>query len=142
MNKLAFWRERRAGRCKAPRRRRCGDIVEERQRRRCPPAAAPRRAAAPMPADYYGLMIMFPLGMRAAAKCQIILARALNTGTNCFPLSGLPLLLYFFPGLTPWAFLSRPFGASFAAETSQAEDDRWILDDPPAASWFAAALDL
>src|SRR5438093_9553419 len=37
----AFWRERRAGRCKAPRRRRCGGIVEERQRRRCPPAAAP-----------------------------------------------------------------------------------------------------
>jgi hypothetical protein len=44
-NKLAFWRERRAGRCKAPRRRRCGDIVEERQRSSCPPAAAPRRAA-------------------------------------------------------------------------------------------------
>src|SRR6266542_3503173 len=48
-NKLAFWRERRAGRCKAPRRRRCGDIVEERQRRKCPPAAAPRRAAATTP---------------------------------------------------------------------------------------------
>src|SRR2546422_6675417 len=44
-NKLAFWRERRVGRCKAPRRRRCGDIVEERQRRRCPPATAPRGAA-------------------------------------------------------------------------------------------------
>ena len=41
-----LWRERRAGRCKAPRRRRCGDIVEERQRSRCPPAAAPLRAAA------------------------------------------------------------------------------------------------
>src|SRR2546422_5305302 len=49
-NKLAFWRERRAGRCKAPRRRRCGDIVEERQRRRYAPfAAAPRRAAATTP---------------------------------------------------------------------------------------------
>src|SRR5216117_3519220 len=48
--KLAFWRERRAGRCKAPRRRRCVDIVEERQRRRYAPfAAAPRRAAAPTP---------------------------------------------------------------------------------------------
>jgi antitoxin component of MazEF toxin-antitoxin module len=44
-NKFTFWRERRMGRCKAPRRRRCGDIVEERQRRRCPSAAAPRRAA-------------------------------------------------------------------------------------------------
>ena len=43
---MAFWRERRVGRCKAPRRRRCGDIVEEWQRRRCPPAAAPRRVAA------------------------------------------------------------------------------------------------
>src|SRR5216117_1499754 len=48
--RCAFWRERRAGRCKAPRRRRCGDIVEERQRRRCPPAAAPLRAAACRPA--------------------------------------------------------------------------------------------
>src|SRR5207247_7348435 len=44
--RCAFWRERRAGRCKAPRRRRCSDIVEDRQRRRCPPAAAPLRAAA------------------------------------------------------------------------------------------------
>src|SRR5207244_496235 len=44
--RCAFWRERRAGRCKAPRRRRCGGIVEERQHRRCPPAAAPLRAAA------------------------------------------------------------------------------------------------
>src|SRR5437867_12057296 len=48
--RCAFWRERRAGRCKAPRRRRCGGIVEERQRRRCPPAAAPLRAAARRPA--------------------------------------------------------------------------------------------
>src|SRR2546428_14022386 len=77
-NKLAFWRERRAGRCKAPRRRRCSDIVEERQRRRCPPAAAPRRAAIPMHADYYSLMIMFLLGMGTAAKCQDILAPALT----------------------------------------------------------------
>ena len=47
----ALRRERRAGRCKAARRRRCGDIVEERQRNRCPPAAAPLRAAARRPAD-------------------------------------------------------------------------------------------
>ena len=46
---LTLWRERRAGRCKAPRRRRCGDIVEERQRGKCPPAA-PLRAAARRPA--------------------------------------------------------------------------------------------
>ena len=26
--------------------------------------------------------------------------------------------------------------------SSLSEDERWILDDPPAASWFAAALDL
>src|SRR5204862_6587890 len=65
--------------CKAPRRRRCSDIVEERQRRRCPPAATPRRAAAPMHADYYSLMIMFLLRMGTAAKCQVILARALST---------------------------------------------------------------
>ena len=45
-NNFTFRRERRAGICKAPRRRRCGDIVEERQRSRCPPAAAPLWAAA------------------------------------------------------------------------------------------------
>ena len=48
----ALWRERRAGRCEAPRRRRCGDIVEELQRGRCPPAAAPLRAAARRPAGF------------------------------------------------------------------------------------------
>ena len=32
------------GRCKAARRRRCGDIVEERQRGRCPRAAGTQRA--------------------------------------------------------------------------------------------------
>src|SRR2546427_11030262 len=81
--RCAFWRERRAGRCKAPRRRRCSDIVEERQRRRCPPAAAPRRAAVPMHADYYSLMIMFLLRMGTAAKCQVILARALSALAVC-----------------------------------------------------------
>jgi len=30
------------------------------------------------------------------------------------------LLLSLFPGLAPWAFLSRPCGASFAPETSSA----------------------
>ena len=43
----AFWRERRAGRCEAPRRRRCGVIVEERQQSRCPPAAAPLTGCGP-----------------------------------------------------------------------------------------------
>ena len=46
-NKLAFWRERREGRCKAPRSRRWGDIVEGRHRSRYPPADAPRSAALP-----------------------------------------------------------------------------------------------
>src|SRR5947208_11332529 len=77
-NKLAFWRERRAGRCKAPRRRRCGDIVEERQRRRCLPAAAPRRAAATTPGKLLRFAVMIQLAMGVAAKCQIILARALR----------------------------------------------------------------
>src|SRR5881397_2177258 len=44
----------------------------------------------------------------------------LGTGTNCIAPSGLPLLLCLFPGLAPWAFLSRPCGASFAPETSSA----------------------
>src|SRR5204863_2924108 len=78
-NKLAFWRERRAGRCKAPRRRRCGDIVEERQRRRYAPwPPRPAGLRLPRPANYCGLPVMIQLGMGAAAKCQIILARALR----------------------------------------------------------------
>src|SRR5437870_7714799 len=80
-NKLAFWRERRAGRCKAPRRRRCSDIVEERQRRRCPPAAAPLRAEARRPpgcvarslhtaADAAGMLVAraLPAGLGASSK--------------------------------------------------------------------------
>src|SRR5205823_3126568 len=79
MNKLAFWRERRAGRCKAPRRRRCGDIVEERQQRRYAPfAAAPPRAAALMPGKLLKFAGYVSIGHEAAAKCQIILARALR----------------------------------------------------------------
>ena len=45
-NRLAFRRERRAGRCQALGRSRCGDIVEERQRRRCPRRRAPPRVFA------------------------------------------------------------------------------------------------
>ena len=52
------------GRCKAPRRRRCGDIVEERQRRRCPSAASPRRAA-DSPACYIPILIL-----RAGCKLE------------------------------------------------------------------------
>src|SRR5438552_112183 len=70
--KCAFWRERRAGRCKAPRRRRCGDIVEERQRRRCPPAAAPLRAAARRPAGCVARSLHTAAGM--------LVARALPAG--------------------------------------------------------------
>src|SRR5881409_3335282 len=44
-------------------------------------------------------------------------ARLFGTGTNCIAPLGLPLLLCLFPGLAPWAFLSRPCGASFAPET-------------------------
>ena len=62
----ALWRERRAGRCKAPRRRRCGDIVEERQRSRCPPAAAPLRAAARRPAGCVARSLHTAAGMRVA----------------------------------------------------------------------------
>jgi len=68
INKLAFWRERRAGRCKAPRRRRCDDIVEERQRSRCPPAAAPRRAAAPKLGEPEQLASYDSIGHRSRSK--------------------------------------------------------------------------
>src|SRR5438128_4018323 len=40
--------------------------------------------------------------------------------------SGLPLLLSLFPGLAPWAFLSRPCGASFAPETSLGALERGV----------------
>src|SRR5438552_17379121 len=70
--RCAFWRERRAGRCKAPRRRRCGDIVEERRRRRCPPAAAPLRAAARRPAGCVARSLHTAAGM--------LVARALPPG--------------------------------------------------------------
>jgi len=50
MNKGCIWRERQAGKCAAPRCRRCGVIVEERQQGRCPPDAAPPWAAARRPA--------------------------------------------------------------------------------------------
>src|SRR5437762_10447176 len=49
---------------------------------------------------------------------MLVIRRLFGTGTNCIAPSGLPLLLCFFPGLAPWAFLSRPCGASFAPETS------------------------
>src|SRR5216117_2947717 len=75
--RCAFWRERRAGRCKAPRRRRCGDIVEERQRRRYAPwPPSPAGLRLPRPANHCGLPVI-----GAAAKCQIILARALSAFT-------------------------------------------------------------
>src|SRR5437763_7631060 len=73
--RCAFWRERRAGRCKAPRRRRCGDIVEERQRRRCPPAAAPLRAAARRPAGCVARSLH-----TAADAAGMLVARALPAG--------------------------------------------------------------
>src|SRR3989442_7412043 len=65
-----------AGRADA-RRRDAGDVVTS---SRIPSEArdAPRRAAVPMHADYYSLMIMFLLRMGTAAKCQVILARALR----------------------------------------------------------------
>src|SRR5881628_1785502 len=73
--RCAFWRERRAGRCKAPRRRRCGDIVEERQRRRCPPAAAPLRAAARRPAGCVARSLH-----TTAVTAGMLVARALPAG--------------------------------------------------------------
>src|SRR5437016_3903776 len=59
---------------------------------------------------------------------MLVIRRLFGTGTNCIAPSGLPLLLCLFPGLAPWAFLSRPCGASFAPETSlrQSEGDQGI----------------
>src|SRR6059058_826033 len=49
---------------------------------------------------------------------MLVIRNLFGTGTNCIAPAGLPLLLCLFPGLAPWAFLSRPCGASFAPETS------------------------
>ena len=38
------------------------------------------------------------------------------------------MLLCFFPGLAPWAFLSRPCGASFAPETRLNEERRLPME--------------
>src|SRR5881409_508021 len=43
------------------------------------------------------------------------LGHSRHTDTDCFAPSGLPLLMLSFPGLAPWAFLSRPFGARTVA---------------------------
>ncbi|MBM3789535.1 MAG: dicarboxylate/amino acid:cation symporter, partial [Acidobacteria bacterium] len=67
-NRFTFWRERRAGRCKAPRRRRCADIVEERQRRRCPSAAAPRRAAGSQDCRFLFCLMACSASLRAGSK--------------------------------------------------------------------------
>src|SRR5437763_15055471 len=48
---------------------------------------------------------------------MLVIRRLFGTGTNCIAPSGLSLLLCLFPGLAPWAFLSRPCGARFAPET-------------------------
>src|SRR6266704_1956347 len=48
---------------------------------------------------------------------MLVIRHLFGTGTNCIAPSGLPLLLCLSPGLAPWAFLSRPCGASFATET-------------------------
>src|SRR5881392_2034274 len=49
---------------------------------------------------------------------MLVIRHVFGTGTHCIAPSGLPVLLSLFPGLAPWAFLSRPCGASFAPETS------------------------
>src|SRR2546427_12489708 len=74
--RCAFWRERRAGRCKAPRRRRCGDIVEQRQRRRCPPADAPLRAAARRPAGSVARPLQTAAGLLSARAFPAGLGRS------------------------------------------------------------------
>src|SRR5213083_2898336 len=48
---------------------------------------------------------------------MLVIRRLFGTGTICIAPSGVPLLLCLLPGLAPWAFLSRPCGASFATGT-------------------------
>src|ERR1043166_8560114 len=64
------------------RRRDAGDVVTSSRSGNAADACPPPRPAGlrlPPPANYCGLPVMIQLGMGAAAKCQIILARALST---------------------------------------------------------------
>src|SRR6266496_2797929 len=62
----------------------------------------------------------------------------LYAGPNCFALSGLPLFPYSIPGLAPWAFLSRPFGAGIEPETNW-----WSqVHTPICHSQFSAGLEI
>ena len=77
-NKFTFWRERRAGRCKAPRRRRCvtssrsGNAADAR-----PPPRPAGRQARRYPTSYTALSAKSPAG-NSAAECEVIIARALS----------------------------------------------------------------
>src|SRR5947208_1827094 len=117
--RCAFWRERRAGRCKAPRRRRCGDIVEERQRRKCPPAAAPLRAAARRPAGCVARSLHTAAGM--------LVPRALPAG-----LGASSKMYTLFPDgrlatcRTPKSTVDHSFGCGWAAAENYFHDDGTI----------------
>src|SRR5438094_5895849 len=57
---------------------------------------------------------------------MLVIRHVFGTGTHCIAPSGLPLLLSLFPGLAPWAFLSRPCGASLTLTTG-AQNVRKLL---------------
>ena len=124
---MAFWRERWAGRCKATRRRRCGDIVEERQRRRCPPAAAPRRAADPRPTELSQLADYDTIGPGTGSKMPLILARTLSPH----------FLPVFVARRRRWAWIqgARPRGhAGVLDSTARSPTERNVADMPGSAA--------
>src|SRR5213078_4388193 len=68
------------------RRRDAGDVVISSRSGNAADACPPPRPAGlrlPRPANYCGLPVMIQLGMGVAAKCQIILARALSQARTC-----------------------------------------------------------
>src|SRR5207253_2095430 len=67
------------------RRRDAGDVVISSKSGNAADACPPPRPAGlrlPRPANHCGLPVMIQLGMGAAAKCQIILARSLSRGRD------------------------------------------------------------
>src|SRR5213592_2836206 len=67
------------------RRRDAGDVVISSRSGNAADACPPPRPAGlrlPRPANHCGLPVMIQLGMGAAAKCQIILARALSVSDS------------------------------------------------------------
>src|SRR5881296_1809723 len=120
--RCAFWRERRAGRSKAPRRRRGTATPKDRQRPGCRPAAAPLGAAARTPPGCVARSLH-----TAAVAAGMLVARALPAG-----LGASSKMYTLFPDgplascRTPKSTVDHSFGCGWAAAENYFHDDGTI----------------